>query len=233
MVLDFGNVIADVILVIFALSMIFFYAKRGFIKSLIHSLKGIIAFVVAYMFGGKLADVLAEKLISSPVRESVFKKVSSIYADTADAVNVEKITESFPNFIMTEEVKTKIAAAEGSTDQLINSVTDSIASPITNVISTVIGYILVFVLAFIGLCIVASILSKLVDHFSLFGFVDKLLGAVIGAVITFAALFVICSIIKFFFADESFYTNSVLVQFFAESSFLETVKFLDIGNLLG
>ena len=58
-----GNLIVDIVLVVLALSMIFFYAKRGFFKSLIHSLKGILALVITYFFGGRLAAFISEKFV--------------------------------------------------------------------------------------------------------------------------------------------------------------------------
>lgn len=227
-----GHIIADIILAVVALSMIFFYVKRGFLKSLIHSLKTVFALVIAYFLGGKLAQFISEKFISAPVRDAVFKKVDSIYQGAANSVDTDKIASSFPEFVMSDEVRAQIASAEGSGEQMVNTITDSIASPISNVISTVIGYVLVFVLAFIGLWIVASILDKIVDRFSILHLANAILGGVFGVLVAALLLFTVCSVIKFFFAESDFYTNSVLVKFFGESSILETVKFLDIGNLL-
>ena len=144
------HLIADIIFIVFALVMIFIYAKRGFLKSLLHSLKGIIALVVAYLFGGKLAVVIADKFVSEPVRNTVFSKVDALYQDTAGAVNADQFASKFPDFILTDDVKAKIEAAEGSGEALVNSVTDSIATPISNVISSVIGYVLVFAVAFVS-----------------------------------------------------------------------------------
>ena len=227
-----GHLIVDIILTVFALVLIAFYAKRGFFKSLIHSLKGVIALVLAYCFGGKLAEFVAERFISAPVRDSVFKKVDSIYQSTAGSVDADKLTSSFPDFVMTEEVQAKISAAEGSGEALVNSITDAVASPITTAISNVIGYVLVFVVAFIGLWIVAAILDKIVDHISLLSTVNTVLGALIGVIIAAVLLFAVGSVAKFFFAEQDFYLNSVLLKFFGESSVLETLKILDIGSLL-
>ena len=227
------HLIADILLVVVALSVIFFYARRGFLKSLIHSLKGILALVIAYFLGSKLAQFISDKFISAPVRDAVFKKVESIYQSTADSVDADKLSSSFPDFVMTEEVRAQISSAEGSSEQIVNSITDSIASPISTVISTVIGYVLVFVLAFIALWIVASILDKIVERFTLLHTVNAVLGAVMGALIATISLFVVCSVIKFFFAEADFYVNSVLLKFFGESSVLKALKIFDIGSLFG
>lgn len=225
--------IIDIILIAFGLIMILCYAKRGFFKSVIHSLKGIIALVLAYFFGGRVAAIVSEKFISEPVRDAVFKKVDSIYQSTAGSVDVEQLTTSFPDFIMTEEVQSKIASAEGTGESLVNSVTDAIASPIATVISNVIGYVLVFLVALIGLWIIASILDKIVDHLLILSTVNKLLGGVLGAIIAAVILFVVGSVMKYFFAENDIYVNSVILKFFGESSLLETHKFLDVGSLLG
>jgi transcription termination factor Rho len=80
--------------------------------------------------------------------------------------------------------------------------------------------------------LVEAILDKIVDHISLLSTVNTVLGALVGVIITAVLLFAVGSVAKFFFAEQDFYLNSVLLKFFGESSILETLKILDIGSLL-
>ena len=226
------HLIFDVVLTIVALSMIFFYAKRGFLKSLIHSLKGILALIIAYFFGGKLAQFISDKIIFTPVRNSVFNKIDAIYHGASDTLDAETLTAHFPDFILTEEVKAQIASAEGGGEQIVNSITDSIATPISTVISAVIGYVLVFVLAFVGLWLLASVLDKITGHFKLLSAANTILGGLMGALAATLLLLVICSIVKFFFESTEFYSNSVILKFFGDSALLKALKIFDVGALL-
>ena len=224
--------ITDIVLLGIALLFILIYAKRGFLKSLIHSFKLILSLAFAYLFGGRMAEFISENFVFTPVRESVFKKVDSIYQSTAGSVHTDQLTASFPDFILTEDVKAQISAAEGSGEQLVNTITDSIASPVATAISTAIGYVLVFVLSLIGLWIVASILDKILEKITILRVANTILGAVLGLLAFIILMFALGSIIKIFCSDTDFYVDSALLKFFGDSSALQYLKFLDIGNLL-
>ncbi len=227
-----GNVIVDIILVLVGLLFILVYAKRGFLKSLLHSLKNIFAFVAAYFFGGKLATVLADAFLGKTVRGVVFNKINSMYTDASNSLDISEVTKSFPSFIMTDDVKAKLNAAQGSGDELVNTVTDTIANPITSVLSNVLGYILVFIIALIALAIVVAILNKIIEHITLFRLANTLLGAVLGFVLALVFLFVVSSVIKFFAGDSDMYTNSAVLKFFGDFKLPDALKFMDIHSLL-
>ncbi len=228
-----GHIFMDAALVFVGLALILVYAKRGFFKSLIHSLKTVLALVAAYFLGGKLAELLNDAFIFKWIRGGVFDKVNALYLQASDSLTVQNLSSSFPSFIMSEEVKMKISTAEESGEALVNTVTDAIASPISNVISTVIGYVLVFVLALIALWIAAGLLDKLVEHIPLLNTANVILGALLGVVLAFALLFAVGSVLRYFLAGTELYAKSIIMKFFGESSVLDSLKFLDIGNLLG
>ncbi len=227
-----SHIVVDIILAVIAVLFILIYAKRGFLKSLLHSLKNIFAFVAAYFFGGKLAAIFADAFLGTAVREAVFKKVSSLYADASNSLNMDEVTKSFPSFIMTDDVKAKLNAAEGTGDPLVNSVTDTIATPITTVISNVLGYIAVFIVALIVLSIVVAILNRIISHIAIFRFANTLLGALLGVVIAMLVLFIISSVIKFFAGDSDLYLNSAILKFFGDFKLPEALNFLDLHSLL-
>ena len=227
-----GYVIADILFLVVGVGLVLVCAKRGFLKSAIHFLKTVLAFVFAYLFGSKFGQFLCDKFIAAPVREWVYGKLEGLYAQAASSVNAEAIASEFPDFLLSEEIKANLSAAEGSGEELINTMTDSIAMPAATVISNILGYIGVFVISLVLLWVAAIILTKLVERIAFLHRINTALGALLGLLIAVTLLFVAASVIKFVSAESSFYTQSVIVKFFGESALLEKLKFLNIGNLL-
>ena len=225
-----GNLIVDVIFLMIGLAIVLACAKRGFIKSMIHFFKTVLAFVIAYFLGSKLAEFLCNNWIGAAVRNFVYDKINGIYQSTAGSLNAEEVIDSLPGFLMTEEMQANLHAAQGSGEELVHSMTDSIASPIASLFSNILGYVGVFIIALVGLWIAASILTKLIEHIRLLNMVNVVLGCVLGLLIAVTVLFVLASLLKLFFADSAIYTESVIVRFFGESPILKTIRFLDVGG---
>ncbi|MBE6552719.1 MAG: CvpA family protein [Ruminococcaceae bacterium] len=227
---NYGHLLFDAAFVIVGLGFIFAYAKRGFLKSILHFFKTILAFVIAYFFGGKLAKVLCDNWIGGAVRDFIYNKINGIYQGAAESFDADAVISSLPDFLMTEEMQANLAAAEGSGETLVNSMTDALSMPIASLISNILGYVGVFLIALIGLWIVAGILDKIVSHLPLLGSINTILGALLGLVIALAVLFAASSLIKQFFAESPIYTQTVIVKLFGESSMLEFLSFLNLGD---
>lgn len=225
-----GHIIADVLFLVVGIGIVLICAKRGFLKSVIHFLKTILAFVFAYLFGSKLGQFLCDRFIGGAVRDWVYGKLDAVYQQAAGAVNTESVMDAFPDFLISDNVKAQIEAAEGSGEQMVNSLTHSIATPAATVISNIIGYIGVFLISLVVLWVAAVVLTKLIDHIGFLHTLNVILGAVLGLLIALTLLFVAASVIKFISADSALYSESVIVKFFGDSVLLEKLKFLNIGN---
>lgn len=225
-----GNVIADLIFLIVGVAIVLVCAKRGILKSAIHFLKTVLAFVIAYTLGGKLAQVLSDRWIFGSVHRFVFDKINGIYQSTAGNMNAEDVIESLPSFLMTEEMQAKLHAAQGSGEELVLQMTDSVSRPIASLFSNILGYIGVFLLALVGLWILAAILDKVVSKFRILNSLNTLLGAILGLLIAVTVLLAAASLMKVFFASSYVYTESVIVRFFGDGGLLNGLKFLDIGG---
>lgn len=227
-----GHLIADIVFLVVGVGLILVCAKRGLIKSAIHFGKTLLAFVFAYLFGSKLGQFVCDKWISAPVHDWVRGKLEGLYQQTSDGLNAEKITEAFPDFVMTDEVRASLQNASGSGEQLVEDMTSKIATPAANVISNIIGYLGVFLISLVLLWVVAAVLTKLIEHIGILNTLNTVLGGVLGLLIALILLFVAASVIRFLFAESPFYTDSVIVKFFGESKLLEGMKFLNFGKLL-
>lgn len=227
-----GHLFADLLFLVVGIGLILVCAKRGLIKSAIHFCKTLLAFVFAYLFGSKLGQFISDKWISAPVHDWVYGKLEGMHRQTADGLSVERIAESFPDFVMSDEVKASLQSANGSGEQLLNDMTDTIATPAATVISNIIGYLAVFLISLVLLWVAAALLTKLIEHIAFLNTLNTVLGGVLGLLIALVLLFVAASVLRFLFGDSPLYTDSVIVKLFGESKLLEGLKFLNFGKLL-
>lgn len=225
-----GHFIADAIFLIIGFFFVWIGIKEGLIGTIVIYSKTLLAYIAAYFLGGPVSNLIREKWLGNAIRGFVYNKINCAYQAAADSFDAQSAISSLPNFLMTEEMKAKLYAAEGSGEELVNSMTDSVSSPIASLFSNIIGYIVVFLIALIGLWIVASVLTKLIKHIKLFNTINTVLGCILGILIASVILFIIASILKYFFAESEIYTKSVIVKFFGESPLLQVIKFLNVGS---
>ncbi len=225
-----SSTIVDIIFLVAGISIVVIGVIRGFLGTVIHLLKYILAFVLAYFFGGLLADLLGEFIFSSPVKSFVYDSLYSVYSESPALFDVSHAIDALPSFLVGDSVREGLDAAQGTGEVLLQNMTDAVATPIISVVSNIFGYALSFLLALVGLWIAAVILTKLIDKIQLLGRLNRLLGFALGLVMSLLLLFAVSSIIRFFWGTTEFYHNTVIVRFFGDSSLLRLLAFLDIGR---
>ena len=226
------NYIVDLLFLLFGAVTVFIFAKRGFFLSLLKFFKLLLSFIAAYLWGNFFGNFLSEKVFYTPIRNSVFEKINGVYQSAAETFNAQSALEAVPKFLRTDSLVEKVNSLEGNGEVLVNSITDSVAGALSAVICSVLGFLAVFVFAFLALTIVYFLIKGLRSKLKLLGMVDTLLGALLGVIFVWIVLLVIGSLLKFFFGADAFYTKSIIVKFFGESSILETLQFLNINNWL-
>jgi len=222
--------IADFLFVIVAAAIIFVAAKRGFLKTVIHFLKYVLAFAAAYLFGADVGGALGTPWISAPVKDFVYERLSERYLEAPEAFGAEQAIDALPSFLLTDSAKAEIVAAEGTGEALLNQVTEVASAPIISVFSNIFGYIVTFLLSLVALWLIAFIATKLLGEGFLFGRLNMLLGLGLGVVMSFTVLLAISSVLRFFWGDTDFYRDTLLIQWFGDSGLLRYLSFLDIGS---
>lgn len=225
--------IIDLILSAVAIFLVLVCAKRGLIKSVIHFAKVILALLLAYWLGSAMGSWLCDSFIHEPIYDAVHEKIEAVYEEQTGGLDARQVMDALPSFVLTDEVKAELEAAEGDGEALIASMSESVARPISELVSSIVGYVLVFALAFVGLAIVAAILSKISDQIRILGALNTGLGALLGLLIAVVVLSVVASLVKAFFWNTDFYTDTVVLEFFGESGLLKSLKFLDLSALVG
>lgn len=222
-----GISFVDLLFVAFGISLIVICAKRGFILSLIKFFKMLISAIAAYLWGGVFGRFVGEKILNTPIRNSVYKKVNDAYLNATDGFQPE---QALPNYLKNDAMLQKLNGLEGSGDALVNSVTDTVSEAISAVVCGVIGFLLVFVATFLALSVICLLVQGMKKIFRTFGVADTVFGGVLGFVFAWLVLLFAGSLMKFFFGNQPVYEDSSVVKFFGESTLLESLRFLDLGS---
>ncbi len=230
--MTYSQYVADGAFLLFGLITIIVCAKRGFFLTLLKFFKMILSVLAAYFWGGAVATFLGEKFLNASIRESVFNKINGIYLQATDGFSVDQVTDAVPEFLKTDAFMEKLEGLEGSGAELVNSATNKIAGSLSSVVCGVLGYLAVFLVAFLALSLLYVIIKGVKGKIRLLGRVDSLLGAVLGLALSWVVLLVAGSLMKFFFDGDPIYTQSAVVKFFGESTFLDVMKWLNINEWL-
>ncbi len=226
----------DWIFLAFGIALIVNCAKRGFLLTLLKFFKMLLATLAANWFGGSIGAFVGEKILNpvmNPIiRESVYRKVHRIYENAAGEFRSESSIDVIPKYLQTDAMRERLSALEGNGEELVNSVTDTVTGAISSVICGVVGFALAFVLAFLVLSLLYVVIKDMKRAFRLFGVADSVCGGVLGFIFAFTVLLFAGSVMKFFFGNQPAYTDSTVVKYFGESTFLDGLKFLDPGEWL-
>ncbi len=224
--------ILDIIFGVIVLVIVIRCAVRGLFKALMRFLRILIAAVAAYFFGGKVADVLAERFFATRIYNVVYNKIESMYQKAAESFDAQKILSAFPKFLLPESMREQISSMDETGEALVLSATDSLSGALTKIVSAVAGYVLVFFAALIVMVIVSAIIGAIMKRLAILGTTDHVLGAVLGVAEAWITLTILSTTLSFFFADAAFYTQSHIVKFLAETPVTKFFSFLDLNSLL-
>ncbi len=212
--------------------LIFICAKRGLLLTFLKFFKMLLSVIAARFWGGAFGAFIGKTFLNAPIRNSVYQKVNEVYQKQTDGFTAESSLEMLPKYLQTDAVREKLNGLEETGETLVESVTETVSGAISSVVCGVIGFLLVFVFVFLALSIVYVLIQNAKKIFKTFGTADSILGALLGFVFAWAVLLFFGSVMKFFFGNQSVYTDSTVVKFFGESTLSESLKFLDPGQWL-
>lgn len=224
--------ILDVLFGIILLVTVIQCAKRGLFRTVMRFARVVLAAVAAYLFGSKVASFLADRFLGQRIYDAVYNKIEGIYQKSVDSFDMQQILSAFPSFLLPESMREQLSSLEETGEDLVLSATDMLSGALTKIVSNVLGYILVFLIALIVLAIVTTIITAIMRRLEILGRTDHFLGAVLGVGVAWVTLTILSSLLKFFFAEADFYTQSHAVRFLAETPVTKYLKFMDLDGLL-
>ncbi len=224
--------ILDIVLLLFLLFIVIRSYVRGFFKTVFRAARLVLSVMIAYFMGKSVGGWLDSKFIHGWTYNSVYEKINALYQNASESFDVQKILSAFPKFFIPESIRNQLETSDETGETLVASASEAISGTISHFISMILGYFLVFVVAWIVLLILSKVIGGIIHKIPIVGTADHILGGVLGLLIAWIVMSLICSLMRFFFSTSDFYINSRILKFFAENPITRYISFLDFHALL-
>ena len=227
-----ASVIFDICLLAILIVIVAISAKKGLLKTAFSFVQLILSVVIAYLFGKPIASLLDQLFFRKWIYTGVFNRINHLYQSAQETFNVQKIIDLFPKFLIPQSLQEELESAGDTGEALVSSSSEAISSALSGIITTILAYLVLFLVAFVACFFLLKLLDKMIESVSLLGTVDHLLGALIGLIIAWIFLTLLCSLFRFFASDTEFYANTYVTRFFAENVFTKLIRLFDFNDLL-
>lgn len=202
--------IADIVAIILVGVLVFFSAKKGFVKSFFSLGSFIISLALALVFSPIVSDFLENGFVGNYVRESVQDMVTEkVMAD----FNAEGMSAALP---LPKVLRTSVIE---TTEQTVSATKDAVAASITSIALTLLSILAIFVLVKVAVWLLSHVLD-LVSRLPVIRTANRLLGGLLGAIYGILILYVILAVLTFGVTVKAFHKPTELVL---ESKYVSTM----------
>ncbi|MBR4910666.1 MAG: CvpA family protein [Clostridia bacterium] len=193
------SILLDLIIIAIIVLWVILSAKHGFVRTLIEVVGFIAAFVIAFTVSPPLADMTYEGFIKSTIVSSVDKNLNIENADAAD-----KLWDSLPDVaknyagglgISRDTLKTEVESASGSTEQVIEQISDKTVKPAVSKVLSIIYSTVIAIVLLIVFKLLAKLINKVVN-ISVAGGLNAVLGGLLGILKGAAFALIVCMVIS-------------------------------------
>ena len=235
--------VIDIVLVILTVTLVIRYTIKGAVKSIFSFVKTFLAIAVAYLFRNPVAKLINEMFMGNWVRGWVY---DSLYASARGGeikginfVNVyEKTPKFFTNILSKFDMDLSgfdeaILSLPQATDDQIGVLANNIGSSVSLLLSMILGMIVIFILSLLVLTFIINLFDK-VTRLPVLNFVNRVLGAVIGLLISAMVIWAVNGVITMLITfvgpmapntfNEDIINNSYILSMLKDTNLVELIK---------
>ena len=237
------STIIDIALVVLTIILVIRYTAKGAVKSIFSFVKTFLAIGIAYFTRNQVAQLLDGLFMNNAITGWVYNSLYASARGTGDSgidfVQIYKDTPVFFTNILTKfgidltGFDEMISALPYATDEQLSELAANIGSSISLLLSMIIGMVVVFILAIIVLTLIVNLLDKL-TKLPVLNFVNRLLGAVVGLLISLTVIWAVNGIFTLLITyvgpmapetlNQSIIDNSVILRLLKETNLVEMIK---------
>ena len=226
-----ANVIVDIVFAIVAALIIVKFTVKGFLSSVLDTLKVFFAAIIAYLVRIPVAKLLDswfvnEKVVSS-VRDSLMKSVEG----NDSLINFVDLYKNWPGLFNSILAKfglgdvSNLEKIDGDSAALVDGLSTEIGSALSMLLSTVLAVIVMFII----LLIVLSILVKIFDALTqvkAIKVINRILGFVLGAALAVLVLRLGTAVIELLANWTKGFGGGLTVEILNDSMLVGLVKLI-------
>lgn len=236
------SLIIDIALCLISIILVIRYMCKGAVKSIFSCIKTFLAIGLAFVLRNPVAGLLNKMFMEESVTGWVHRSLmATAKGEEIDGLNIVKLYQDTPSFFTNILSKfgidltgfdAAIEALPHATDDEIAELSVNIGGSIALMLSTILAIIIVFILALIVLTVIVNLLNRATRLPGL-RFVNRLLGAVIGVVISLTIIWAVSGIATLVVnyvgplapktINQGIIDNSVILKLFKDSQLTEKI----------
>lgn len=230
------NILLDVVILAFLLYPLINGIRHGFMHTLLHLGRSLIAFILASCFAKPLGLFLKNAFLYDRIYERVFSEFTESAAQSS-AEMVAKVPQGMQTALSVFGVDVNAMAEQSLAQQegAVSNFSANVAGAVSGAIGFAIAFFALFFVCSLLLRFLGPVLEKLVNKLPIVNKVNRIFGAVIGLVIgllfAWGASQLLVGILGLFFDYD--WTGTWLLSFFYRVSPLSWLLRLAIAGMTG
>ena len=236
------SLIIDLALCLISIVLIIRYTCKGAVRSILSYVKVFLAIGLAFVLRNPVATLLNKMFMTDSVTDWVHNSlVASASGTETNGLNIVELYQNTPSFftnilskfgIDLTDFDAAIEALPYASEEQIAELSANIGGSIALMLSTILAVVIVFVLAIIVLTVLINLIDKAVKLPGL-NFVNRVLGAVIGVLISVTVIWAVSGIATLVVnyvgpiapetINQDIIDNSVILKMFKDSRLTEKI----------
>lgn len=221
--------ILDIVLGIVALLIIIKFTVKGFLRSVLDTLKVFAAAFIAYLIRMPVANLIDSWFMQEKIVNWVRTSLQETIAGADSFVNFQELYENVPEFFSVVLSKfglgdvSNLGTLEQATSEQVEELSLSIGSSISMLLSTVIAVIVLFIVAIIVLSIVIKLLDGLMN-FTAVRAINRILGFIMGVALAGGVIWLVSYGLSFLIDMTGSFGGKLTHEMLNESMLINLIK---------
>ncbi|MBQ8146464.1 MAG: CvpA family protein [Clostridia bacterium] len=221
--------ILDIVLGIVALMIIIKFTVKGFLRSVLDTLKVFAAAFIAYLIRMPVANLIDSWFMQEKIVNWVRTSLQETIAGADSFVNFKELYENVPEFFSVVLSKfglgdvSNLGTLEQATSEQVEELSLSIGSSISMLLSTAIAVIVLFIVAIIVLSIVIKLLDGLMN-FTAVRAINRILGFIMGVALAGGVIWLVSYGLGFLIDMTGSFGGKLTHEMLNESMLINLIK---------
>lgn len=172
--------------------------KAGFIRMAAKPVKLILSLVLAFALCASFATAVVTPIIEQPITNYIYE----FLFENCPELNIDNVAEELPTVLKMAAgmygIDVEEIVAQNAGRDIIAEITAVLAEPVISIFATIISFVILY-FVFKLVVTIALALVDLIFSNGVFGALNKVLGGVSGAIISFAAAWAVAVLVEFLF----------------------------------
>ena len=172
--------------------------KSGFIRMAAKPTKLILSLVLAFSLCTSVANGIVAPIIEQPITNYIYE----FLVENCPEINIDNVAQELPTILKMAAgmygIDIEEIVAQNAGRDIIAEITATLAEPVISIFALIISFVLLYVISKLLITLALSLIDLIFSN-GVFGALNKTLGGISGAIISFAVAWAVAVFIEFLY----------------------------------